>query len=119
ATLRDSHTISLLFAAMDQSNMRIALVAPLVSPIAQPFVGGAQSMLANFAQGLLSWGHQVTLFAREGSFLPGVCIEAIPVLESVRPSDFSVPDQAHPTDHGFFAQANLFLELFPQLRLRH
>lgn len=98
--------------------MRIALVAPLVAAIAQPFIGGAQAMVADLAQGLVSRGHQVTLFAREGSLLPGVHIEAISVPESVCPSDFSVPDQARPTDSGFFAQANLFLELFLQLRLR-
>jgi glycosyltransferase involved in cell wall biosynthesis len=98
--------------------MRIAFVAPLVAPIAQPFVGGAQAMLADLAQGLVSRGHEVTLFAREGSFLPGVRIEAISVPASVCPSDFSIPDQARPTDSGFFSQANLFLELFLQLRLR-
>lgn len=98
--------------------MRIALVAPLVMPIAQPFGGGAQAMLADLAQGLVYRGHHVTLFAREGSFIPGVRIETISVPESVCPSDFSVPDQARPTDSGFFAQANLFLELFLQIRLR-
>jgi UDP-glucose:tetrahydrobiopterin glucosyltransferase len=97
--------------------MKIALVAPLVAPIAQPFVGGGQAMLANLAQGLASRGHDVTLFAREGSFVPGVRIEAISVPESVCPSDFSVPDQARLADTGFFVQANLFLELFLQLRL--
>lgn len=98
--------------------MRIAFVAPLVAPIAQPFVGGGQAMLADLAQGLVLRGHEVTLFARDGSFLPGVRIETISVPESVCPSDFSIPDQARPTDAGFFAQANLFLKLFLQLRLR-
>jgi UDP-glucose:tetrahydrobiopterin glucosyltransferase len=101
-----------------ESIMRIAFVAPLVAPIAQPFVGGGQAMLADLAQGLVLRGHEVTLFARDGSFLPGVRIEAISVPESVCPSDFSIPDQARPADAGFFAQANLFLKLFLQLRLR-
>jgi UDP-glucose:tetrahydrobiopterin glucosyltransferase len=101
-----------------ESIMRIAFVAPLVAPIAQPFVGGGQAMLADLAQGLVLRGHEVTLFARDGSFLPGVRIEAISVPESVCPSDFSISDQARPADAGFFAQANLFLKLFLQLRLR-
>jgi glycosyltransferase involved in cell wall biosynthesis len=98
--------------------MKIALVAPLVAPITQPFVGGTQAMLANLAQGLICRGHHVTLFAREGSFVPDIPVEEIPVPESVLPSDFSVPGQERPVDPGFFAQANLFLELFLQLRLR-
>jgi UDP-glucose:tetrahydrobiopterin glucosyltransferase len=98
--------------------MKIALVAPLVSPITPPFIGGAQAMVADLAQGLFHRGHHVTLFAREGSFIPGVPIEQIPVPESVRPSDFSVASQERSVDPGFFAQANLFLELFLQLRLR-
>ncbi len=99
------------------SAMKIALVAPLVSPMAEPFIGGAQAMVADLAQGLLERGHHVTLFARAGSFVPGVSIEEVLVPESVRPSDFSVPGQERPVDAGFLAQANAFLELFLQLRL--
>lgn len=96
--------------------MRIALVAPLVSPIAQPFTGGSQAFLADLAQGLVQRGHTVTLFARERSFVPNVSIEYITVPESVRPSNFSEPLRERPTDAGFFAQANLFLELFLRLQ---
>lgn len=98
--------------------MRIALVAPLVTPIAQPYAGGAQAMLADLAQGLLQRGHHVTLFAREGSFVPGVPIESIQVPEQVRPANFSVPGQERTADPAFFAQSNLFLDLFLQLRER-
>jgi len=98
--------------------MRIALVAPIVTPIAQPYPGGAQALLADLAQGLLRRGHSVTLFAREGSFVPGVSIEQIAVPGSVRPASFSGPVQERPTDAGFFAQANIFLDLFLQLRQR-
>lgn len=52
--------------------MRIALLAPLVSPIAPPFLGGAQAMLADLATGLAARGHDVTLYAADGSDLPGV-----------------------------------------------
>lgn len=102
--------------------MRIALVAPLVSAIAQPYLGGAQAMLADFAQGLARRGHSVTLFARRASFVPGVTIEQIDVPESVRPTDFSIgsgnPYPPSSTDDGFFDQANLFLALFLNLRRR-
>ena len=102
--------------------MRIALVAPLVSTIAQPYLGGAQALLADLAQGLARRGHSVTLFARRGSFVPGVSIEPIDVPESVRPADFSVgADLSRPAPSvgdGFFAQANLFLALFLNLRQR-
>jgi UDP-glucose:tetrahydrobiopterin glucosyltransferase len=98
--------------------MRIALVAPLVSTIAQPFLGGAQAMLAALAQGLARRGHHVTLFAREGSDVPDVQLETIAVPHSVRPTDFSTPVQESSADSGFFAQATLFLDLFLQLRQR-
>ena len=100
------------------SKLRIALIAPLVTPIAQPFVGGAQAMLAHLAQGLHSRGHAVTLFARQGSHVPAISIEEIAVPESVVPASFSGPTQARSTDMGFFAQANIFLRLFLQLRAR-
>ncbi len=99
--------------------MRIALVAPLVTPIAQPYPGGAQAMLADLAQGLLRRGHAVTLFARKSSSVPGVIIEQIKVPESVLPANFSEPMQERSTNTGFFAQANLFLDLFLHLQHRH
>jgi len=98
--------------------VRIALVAPLVSAIAQPFLGGAQALLADLAQGLVRRGHAVTLFARNDSSVPGVCIEPITVPQSVRPASFSGPSHEAPADAGFFAQANLFFELFLSLRRR-
>jgi len=52
--------------------MRIALLAPLVSPIAPPFLGGAQAILYDLAQSLNDHGHDVTLYAADGSDVPGV-----------------------------------------------
>ena len=130
--------------------MRVALVAPLVSTIAEPHVGGAQALLADLAKGLVQRGHQVTLFARAGSSVPNVYIEPITVPDSVRPANFfellrestatnladainRVPSchpersegSLRPSDAGSpclgdrdRAQANLFLELFLQLRGR-
>ena len=98
--------------------MRVALVAPLVTAIAQPYLGGAQALLADLAQGLVQRGHTVTLFAREASSVPGITIEPIAVPANVQPANFARAQQERPADAGFFAQANLFLELFLQLRQR-
>jgi UDP-glucose:tetrahydrobiopterin glucosyltransferase len=96
--------------------MRIALVAPLVSAIAQPYLGGAQALLADLARGLLQRGHTVTLFARDDSFVPGIDIEPVAVPGDVHPADFSRTSE-RPVDISFFTQANLFLDLF--LKLQH
>jgi UDP-glucose:tetrahydrobiopterin glucosyltransferase len=98
--------------------MRIAMVAPLVTPIAQPYAGGAQAVVAELARGLVGRGHAVTLFARQNSFVPGVTIETLYTPESVQPASFSGPERERPTDSGFFAQANLFLRLFLDLQQR-
>src|SRR5579863_2427505 len=98
--------------------MRIALVAPLVSPIVQPYLGGAQALLADLARGLRQRGHHVTLFARDASFVPGVAIETVSVPSNVQPASFSDEASNISADAGFFTQANLFFDLFLQLRQR-
>ncbi|MBE3557708.1 MAG: glycosyltransferase [Ktedonobacteraceae bacterium] len=98
--------------------MRIALVAPLVTTIAQPFVGGAQAVVADLARGLVERGHVVTLFARKGSQVPGVRLEPVDVPEHIVPSSFAHPGEERAADSSFFAQANLFFDLFLQLRRR-
>lgn len=98
--------------------MRIALVAPLVTPIAQPYAGGAQALVAELARGLIQRQHAVTLFARQGSCVQDVPVELIEVPESVHPASFAKSDLERPADVGFFAQANIFLDLFLQLRRR-
>jgi glycosyltransferase involved in cell wall biosynthesis len=54
--------------------MRIALLAPLVSPIAPPYLGGTQALLADLAAGLAHRGHAITLYAADGSAVPGVAV---------------------------------------------
>jgi UDP-glucose:tetrahydrobiopterin glucosyltransferase len=97
------------------TKLRIALIAPMVTPIAEPYVGGMQSMLADLAQGLVKRGHRVTLFAREGSVLADVPIEQLAVPAIVRPSDFSSPRSIGVVDIGFAEQCNIFLQLFLDL----
>lgn len=52
--------------------MRIALIAPLVSPIREPQRGGSQSVVADLAVGLQARGHAVHVYAAAGSQIPGV-----------------------------------------------
>nr|MBF6591690.1 hypothetical protein [Ktedonobacterales bacterium] len=59
--------------------MRIALLAPLVSPIAPPDLGGAQALLRDLAAGLAARGHVVTLYAAPGSVVAGVRVRAVPM----------------------------------------
>lgn len=74
---------------MGTMTMRIALVAPLVSPIAPPYLGGAQALLADLARGLAQRGHEVTLYAAEGSSVPGVRIITLGIDSSeLRPARF-------------------------------
>lgn len=77
------------------ASLDIALLAPLVSPIRQPYLGGAQAMVRDLAVSLAARGHAVTLYAAPGSdpaILPGVTLTLVEVDQvRVRPSDFSSP----------------------------
>jgi UDP-glucose:tetrahydrobiopterin glucosyltransferase len=54
--------------------LRIALVAPLVTQIREPQLGGSQALLADIAVGLTRRGHHVKVFAASGSEIPGVSV---------------------------------------------
>ncbi len=63
-----------------QPPVRIALIAPLVSPIAPPFAGGAQAVVHDLAAALAAGGETVTLFAAEGSLPPrGVALQTLAI----------------------------------------
>jgi glycosyltransferase involved in cell wall biosynthesis len=51
--------------------LRIALVAPLVTTIAEPQRGGSQAMFADLARGLTERGHHVDVYASVGSEIAG------------------------------------------------
>ncbi len=76
--------------------MRIALLAPLIAPIAQPFLGGAQALLRDLAAGLVARGHQVTLYAADGSdpdALGGAHLVTLGVgAATLRPARFATTD---------------------------
>ncbi len=126
--------------------MRIALIAPLVSPIAPPYLGGAQALLADLAAGLARRGHQITLFAATGSAIaaPGVVVRDLGIDSSqLTPARFDAPNQpgtvagatsdntasarrpsdsagarssAPPPDPSFFPSAHAFLHVFSPLQ---
>jgi UDP-glucose:tetrahydrobiopterin glucosyltransferase len=52
--------------------VKVAIVAPLVSPIREPQRGGSQAFLSELAPGLAGRGHEVDLYAASGSHVPGV-----------------------------------------------
>jgi len=71
----------------------IALLAPLVAPIRQPYLGGAQALLRDLAVCLAARGHTVTLYAAQDSdpaALPGVTLTEIEVdKQYVVPTNFA------------------------------
>lgn len=105
--------------------MRIALLAPLVAPIAPPFLGGAQAMLYDLAAGLAARGHTVTLYAADGSAVPGVaCVPLGIDATALLPARFNLErltsDRANALeapDATFFTQAHAFLRI--ALHIRH
>ena len=54
--------------------MRIAVVAPLVTPIQETQLGGSQAVVADLAHGLVERGHEVEVYAAAGSAIPGVTV---------------------------------------------
>jgi UDP-glucose:tetrahydrobiopterin glucosyltransferase len=52
--------------------LKVAIVAPLVSPIREPQRGGSQAFLSELARGLAGRGHRVHVYAASGSSVQGV-----------------------------------------------
>ena len=59
--------------------MRLALIAPLVTPIGDLHLGGAQAVVADLARALAARGHDVTVYAARGSAIPGVTVADVGV----------------------------------------
>ncbi|MEI7553697.1 glycosyltransferase [Candidatus Chlorohelix sp.] len=108
----------------NRKKLNIALLAPLVSPIAQPFIGGAQAMLHDMTLELARRGHKVTLFAAPGSKIEAthpadaalarqITLAEVPVkLGELTPADFSKADGYRENDEAFFRQTELFLQTY-------
>jgi glycosyltransferase involved in cell wall biosynthesis len=52
--------------------MKIAIMAPLVTAIREPQLGGSQAFVSDLARGLVGRGHDVHVYAASGSEIPGV-----------------------------------------------
>jgi glycosyltransferase involved in cell wall biosynthesis len=52
--------------------MKIAIMAPLVTAIREPQLGGSQAFVSDLARGLAGRGHDVHVYAASGSQIPGV-----------------------------------------------
>jgi glycosyltransferase involved in cell wall biosynthesis len=52
--------------------MKIAIMAPLVTAIREPQLGGSQAFVSDLARGLAGRGHEVHVYAATGSEIPGV-----------------------------------------------
>lgn len=54
--------------------MRIAIIAPLVTRIREPQLGGSQAVVTDLATGLQNRGHEVHVYAASGSSIAGVTV---------------------------------------------
>jgi glycosyltransferase involved in cell wall biosynthesis len=54
--------------------MKIAIMAPLVTAIREPQLGGSQAFVSDLARGLAGRGHEVHVYAASGSKIPGVTV---------------------------------------------
>ncbi len=54
--------------------MKIAIMAPLVTAIREPQLGGSQAFVSDLARGLVRRGHDVHVYAASGSEIPGVTV---------------------------------------------
>jgi glycosyltransferase involved in cell wall biosynthesis len=54
--------------------MKIAIMAPLVTAIREPQLGGSQAFVSDLARGLADRGHEVHVYAASGSEIPGVTV---------------------------------------------
>jgi glycosyltransferase involved in cell wall biosynthesis len=52
--------------------MKIAIMAPLVTAMREPQLGGSQAFVSDLARGLAGRGHDVHVYAASGSEVPGV-----------------------------------------------
>ncbi|GAB3711905.1 glycosyltransferase [Mariniluteicoccus flavus] len=75
--------------------MRIAVLGHLHHPIREPFLGGLEAHTAQIVRELSARGHDVTLFAKEGSALRSRHVEVVDVL----PATFSWGAGGNPREH--------------------
>jgi glycosyltransferase involved in cell wall biosynthesis len=92
--------------------MRIAVLADHVQPVVAPFAGGLEAMTWYLSGWLARRGHEVTLFARAESDVPGVALEALDLAPGV--SDLARHDVSMP-DGGFLEAHHAYLDAIKRL----
>ncbi len=117
STPRETSAHALSHETPPVARLNIALVAPLVSPIADPFSGGSQALLFDLAAGLAQLGHGVTLLAADGSHVPGVEVIRLGIDSAqLRPTHFT---GSHPPDPALTARERAyFLRIAYEIRRR-
>jgi glycosyltransferase involved in cell wall biosynthesis len=102
--------------------VHIALIAHSRHPIAEPFAGGLESMTWHLARALLRRGHEVTLFAAEGSEeVPGLRrlhVEPLELSDAAR-HDPSMPALEMIQAHHAYLQVVRHLARHPGIDLVH
>lgn len=96
----------------NRPGLRIALVASSRHPIREPFAGGLESHVWHLGRALTRAGHQVTLFAAEGSD-PGLRAGSLEV-RSFEPSRAARSDVSMPS-RDFLADHHAYLALMLEL----
>lgn len=96
--------------------MRIALIAHHTAPIAPPFIGGVESQTWYLARWLAARGHDVTLFAMEGSDVPGVTLRPL----AMDPATFSARSRKDVSSgpDAFLAAHHAYLGVMTELARR-
>jgi glycosyltransferase involved in cell wall biosynthesis len=83
--------------------VRVALIAPLVAPLREPQLGGAQVVVCDMARELTRRGHDVTMYASRGSTIEGVPIAPIDVDPEALRSDLHRIAAARPASDAMVA----------------
>lgn len=93
--------------------LRVALIAPATYPVAEPYAGGLESFVGRLAAGLRSRGHEVLLFAAEGSTgaVPGYEFPA----GGWQAGDLARQDVSMPA-RSYMAEHHAYLRLMTALR---
>lgn len=91
--------------------MRVAIVAPLVTPVLDAQAFGAHAIVTDLARGLAARGHDVTLHARTGSRVADLRIRTV---EPGAPAAATTP--TGPWHPGTPAMRRAFEEIFAALR---
>ncbi|MGH7721843.1 MAG: glycosyltransferase [Candidatus Dormibacteria bacterium] len=96
--------------------MRVALIAPLVTPICEPQLGGAQAVVSDLARELQRRGHEVVVYGCRGSAVEGVPIAAVDIDPAPLASDLFRDGREQPASAAMVAA---YMRVYGHVRDRH